>query len=168
MKSIYSIILSFSVTLLFGQSIERQVVSSYGSYAESGALALSSTVGEVATATLEQADIILTQGFQQPSDLDDTVGIDRIIRDLKIHAFPNPTTQKVILELNSDKELDVLIEVFDINGQQLNSGEIDQVTVLGRSVHEIDMGNYASGQYIIRLSERGEGSMESIKIQKIE
>ncbi|MEX0811715.1 MAG: T9SS type A sorting domain-containing protein [Chitinophagales bacterium] len=168
MKSIYSIILSFSVTLLFGQSIERQVVSPYGSYEESGALALSSTVGEVATATLEQADIILTQGFQQPSDIDDTVGIERVINDLNISAFPNPTTQKVILELNSNKEMEIFVRLFDINGKQLRHGNADQVTVLGHSVHEIDLSAYASGHYIIHLSEKEKGTAESIKVQKIE
>ncbi|MEX0811713.1 MAG: T9SS type A sorting domain-containing protein [Chitinophagales bacterium] len=168
MKRIFTTILCLGITLAYGQSIERQVVSSYGAYAETGGLSLSSTVGEVATSTLTGADIILTQGFQQPAPEELNVGIERVVQNMNITAYPNPTSQKVILELSSDKELEILIELFDISGRKLNTGSADQLTVLGRSLHEIDLSTYSSGQYIIHLSDRRGTHKESIKVQKID
>lgn len=169
MKSIYTIILSLGLTLLFGQSMERQVVSAYGAYEESADLALSSTVGEVSTATLEQADIILTQGFQQPNEKEDIdVGIERLTEGLEIKVAPNPTTQKIVLELMAKQNLDLLIHLYDMNGKRLNIGTPNLTTVLGKSIREIDLSNYASGQYILSLVEKQSGNKTSIRIQKVD
>lgn len=169
MKSIYTIILSLGLTLLFGQSMERQVVSAYGAYEESGDLALSSTVGEVSTATLEQADIILTQGFQQPNEKEDIdVSIERLAENLEIKVSPNPTTQKIVLELMAKQNLDLLIHLYDMNGKRLNIGTPNLTTVLGKSIREIDLSNYASGQYILSLVEKQSGNKTSIRIQKVD
>lgn len=169
MKSIYTIILSLGLTLLFGQSMERQVVSAYGAYEESADLALSSTVGEVSTATLEQADIILTQGFQQPNEKEDIdVGIERLAEGLEIKVSPNPTTQKIVLELMAKQNLDLLIHLYDMNGKRLNIGTSNLTIVLGKSIREIDLSNYASGQYILSLVEKQSGNKTSIRIQKVD
>ncbi len=50
-------------------SIERQVVAAAGNYAEGTFAWLSYSVGEPVVFTGEGNSVILTQGFQQPSDL---------------------------------------------------------------------------------------------------
>lgn len=51
---------------IFAQSIERQVISSFG-FSYSGALIeMDCTVGEVVTATGQSATVDITQGFHQP------------------------------------------------------------------------------------------------------
>ncbi len=48
------------------QSVSPQVVASGGDYFEGSSVSLSWTLGEIATETLSNGNIILTQGFQQP------------------------------------------------------------------------------------------------------
>lgn len=170
MKTLLSILFCSITLALFGQSIERQVISSSGNYTESGGLSLSSTVGETAIATGKSTDIILTQGFQQPdeSDAEETnVGIEKVIDKMKISAFPNPTSDKVILEINANQETELRIELLDLNGKRLNNNAVEQVSVFGKTVHEIDMQKYSTGHYLIRLSDESGKYSESIKIQKV-
>lgn len=165
MKLLYSVLLCLGANILLGQSLERQVIASYGNYSESSSISLSATAGEVATATFEQADIVLTQGFQQPSEKDPGIGIERIFQSLNIRAFPNPTSQKIILELNSDKQVEIFVRLFDMTGKQLQTGA-EKLNILGRNIHEIDLEKYASGQYIIQLSDQESKKIESIKVLK--
>lgn len=67
MKLIISIILFIIFTsLCHAQSIDREVISSSGDYFEGTNGSISWTLGEIATETLTDGNIILTQGFQQP------------------------------------------------------------------------------------------------------
>lgn len=61
----------FLLTLLLpgyilAQSVSPQVVSSAGDYYDNGNISLSWTLGEIATETFSNGNIMLTQGFQQP------------------------------------------------------------------------------------------------------
>lgn len=48
--------------------LSRQVIGSTGNYSKAGGISISSTTGEPAATTIRGTGIILTQGFQQPSD----------------------------------------------------------------------------------------------------
>jgi len=57
---------TISITLCIAQSIDRDVISSAGDHFQGPNSSLSWTLGEIATETLTDGNIILTQGFQQP------------------------------------------------------------------------------------------------------
>lgn len=168
MRVILFLFIAFIAQSISAQVIERQVVSSYGAYAETGGLSLSSTVGEVATSTLQNADIILTQGFQQPLPEDSNVSIINIFQEVNVLAYPNPTSQSVFLEFNSDKELELQIDLYDMGGKKLSPGSNNQFTVLGKSIKKVDLSSFSSGLYIIRLSSQKQKISQSIKVQKID
>ena len=66
MKTLILSSLLFAVTILcYSQSIERDVVAGSGDYFEGTNVSLSWTLGEIATETYSDGNIILTQGFQQ-------------------------------------------------------------------------------------------------------
>ncbi|MCD4736625.1 MAG: hypothetical protein K8R53_11320 [Bacteroidales bacterium] len=68
MKSIMIILAELMiVSVLFSQSIERDVVASSGDYYETAVGSVSWTLGELATETFTSPNNILTQGFQQPT-----------------------------------------------------------------------------------------------------
>lgn len=48
--------------------LSQQVIGSTGNYSKAGGISISSTTGEPAATTIRGTGIILTQGFQQPSD----------------------------------------------------------------------------------------------------
>jgi len=67
------LILLFSVCFMLGAmaqvSMDQQVYSSGGDYAENADFSLSWTLGETVIATFGAGDVVLTQGFQQPTDI---------------------------------------------------------------------------------------------------
>ncbi|MEZ5082109.1 MAG: hypothetical protein R2750_01450 [Bacteroidales bacterium] len=52
--------------LIYAQSVSPEVISSAGDYYEGTNVSLSWTLGEIATETYTNGNVILTQGFQQP------------------------------------------------------------------------------------------------------
>ena len=61
------VLLSMLGSSAFAQvSIERFVIGSTGHFSEAGPVSISATVGEAVVPTFSFADIVLTQGFQQP------------------------------------------------------------------------------------------------------
>jgi len=66
MKKLILIFVIFSAsTVCLAQSIERDVVASSGDHYENQNISLSWTLGEIATETYSNGNIVLTQGFQQ-------------------------------------------------------------------------------------------------------
>ncbi len=71
-----SILLLFICNTAFGQvTIGRQVIGSTGSFATGTSMTLSSTVGEAVIHTLSSGNILITQGFQQPTVTSSASGI---------------------------------------------------------------------------------------------
>jgi hypothetical protein len=66
MKTLKVILLSLIIPLIsFAQSVGPEVIASAGDYYEGANVSLSWTLGELATETYSNGNIILTQGFQQ-------------------------------------------------------------------------------------------------------
>lgn len=67
MKNILASLLPVLIpAIMMAQSVSPEVVSSAGDYYENGNVSLSWTLGEIATETYTNGNVILTQGFQQP------------------------------------------------------------------------------------------------------
>ncbi len=58
---------------VMSQSINQKVFSSAGSYYRDATFSASYTIGEPVTATLSVGNIMVTQGFQQPANLDSSI-----------------------------------------------------------------------------------------------
>lgn len=69
MKNLFLLLLSFMSWNLYAQTLSPTVISSAGGYSTGTTVTLSWTLGELATETLSNGSIILTQGFQQPGVL---------------------------------------------------------------------------------------------------
>ena len=67
MKKISTLLVGLAISLtITAQSVSPEVVASAGDYFEGTNASLSWTLGEIATETYSNGNIILTQGFQQP------------------------------------------------------------------------------------------------------
>jgi hypothetical protein len=163
MKKISLLICTFLTgCLVFSQSLERQVISSGGDYVTSGSVSLSYTVGEVATATLSNGNLILTQGFQQPDQT--AVGIDETPFSGEIKVYPNPTHDIVIVDLTTD-QTGLILELTSILGQQLETRKLD--TSSGSYSGQVDMQGYAAGDYVLYLRDANGRVITTYKVQKI-
>jgi len=153
--------------LLFAQQVEleREVVASGGNYSSNANMSLSYTIGEPVIETKSASSLVLTQGFQQ-SKTDTIVGIVEQGTAMRIKAYPNPTPDVVVLEINTDEQRDFRLDVYDVQGEK-QAIPNKELSVNGSMKKELDFGDLAAGNYFIRLRS-GEGqTVQTIKVQKI-
>jgi type IX secretion system substrate protein len=166
MRKFTLLIFSLMPALLFSQvSLERQVIGSAGGENSSGNLSVSYTVGEAMIETIASGTLILTQGFQQPDEKPVGISIPEI--NVEISAYPNPTGDVVILEIQTVEDIDLMLEVRDILGRKvLMDGK--KLIISGLLREEIDFSPLPSGNYFIVLRTLDNSIVKSVKIQKVQ
>lgn len=117
------------------------------------------SVGQVFYTTNSGVNGSVAQGVQQPYEISVKTGIDISKIQLYISAYPNPSTDYLILKIE-DLTLDKLkYLLFDINGRLLQSEIItDRIT-------NIKMVNYQPSSYILKISQ-DQREIKSFKIIK--
>lgn len=108
-------------------------------------------------------DPVITNTTVHTIVLKTTNGIQNIGNDMNIAVFPNPTSDKVKIQVILDKETRISYSIYSINGKQVklsaeknySSGEINE---------EIDFGDLPSGIYILNINQNDQAT--SLKIVK--
>lgn len=161
-----TLLLIAAVATVSAQSLERQVIASTGGYSEANGVSLSFTVGEPVIETAVSGSVVLTQGFQQPDDI--TTGInDKPSVTVNYTVFPNPTANTITIDLQSDKNVEVELALYDLGGQRISM--LDRKTrVEGTAQEEMDLTNLAAAQYILVLSDVNGKPLKNFKVQKID
>ena len=130
---------------LFATAIQAQeVVSTAGSYGETTSGSLSWTVGEPVIETITDGTNTLTQGFQQ-SKLTVTAINDLEIPGIELSVYPNPTNSFLSIEVKADKQRDLLLSLFDINGRLILQKK------MSGNKQTINMQNYKPATYILQV-----------------
>ena len=78
--------------------------------------------------------------------------------------YPNPTTGKIFLKVDSRENQTVKFEVIDLLGKTIMEKEIDVTT--GLNVHEIVLENVNKGIYLVRLNINGSYLNQKIIVEK--
>lgn len=153
MKHTFFIPLLLAPAFAFGQN----VVATGGSYHQGTNNSISYTIGEPVISTENNASHQLTQGFQQPW-ADITIAVEEPNMDAStISVYPNPVRHVLHLSL-SDAPIDHRFELFDALGKQLLSDRIQS------TVTDIDMEQYASGGYFLRVFGPNDSGLRTFKI----
>jgi len=124
----------------------QEVITTAGSYRETTSGSLSWTVGELVIETITDGTNTLTQGFQQ-SKLTVTNINDLKIPGIELSVYPNPTNSFLSIEVKTDKQRDLLLSLFDLNGRL-----ILQKKMAGNK-QTIKMQNYKPATYILKVTE---------------
>ncbi len=148
----------------WGQSLSPTVVASAGDYFDNGTVSISFTVGEVAVTTLEAGDVILTQGFQQPFELDVTGVKDQEI-SWSVKTYPNPVKENLHVKFTLENPDGFTIVVMDLTGKKVFIKKYDQVQP--GEVKDIDFQNYAPGIYLISVTSNDKAVRKIYKVQKV-
>ncbi len=141
--------------------LERQVIASSGGYASDGGISVSWTLGESAIETLEStnADIYLTQGFQQPDSMDMVDAVRETVEELGLTIYPNPVGQTLKIRLDEMPPHSFEVRLTDLSGRRvLQQKTMDTATL------EIYMGDLPNALYLLTFSD-GE-SLISRKVLK--
>lgn len=138
------------------------VVSSGGEISGEGGT-VSYSVGQIFVNTLSNVDIdvVVFQGIQQPYEVffitpnpyDVNISLD-------VTAFPNPTTDILVLQLDDIDGKNLKYELFDSRGVILHSQFIES------EVSEINMKEYSPSTYFIRITD-GHHLLTILKIIKV-
>jgi hypothetical protein len=163
-RIISSILIVISgITYSYSQSLTPTVIASAGNYYENGNLSLSYTLGELAVSTLSNANLILTQGFQQPSLIINSVNNPGQI-DWSIIAYPNPVADYLNVSFNFNDNQDIVLELSDITGKKVYLERYNNL--IGIEEKSINFSNLKSGIYILSIYNPQKTLIRTVKIQK--
>jgi hypothetical protein len=136
----------------------QQVVSSNGDSQSAAGFDVSWTVGEPVIATLISGSNTLTQGFHQ-TKLTITAVSELLFPGLEIKVFPNPTPDIITIHFSEYIE-DSRYFLYDLRGKMLENKLILSADT------EINMKKYASGQYILKLTNKSRQAIQTFQIIK--
>jgi hypothetical protein len=166
---LYIFALTFVVSA-HSQSLSPTVIASSGGYQSNGGVSLSYTVGELAavqTFTNAANNVILTQGFQQPSDkvtglLDIEKGPDG---SFSVYPIPAQTMLWYGYEFNEPGKVEV--SLYDMIGQKMDYS-FSETYDSGKLIHNFDCSEYASGSYILSVKFTTSSGQEKILSKKVQ
>jgi hypothetical protein len=153
-----------STTVMHGQILERQLISTTGNLSQTDELMVSATGGETIIHTAIAGEIMLTQGFQQPTAAD-FVGIWQIDDlSLNITVAPNPVTTAIHITLNAERPIDLSVTVFGMDGTMAVPQQ--KLKVSGEMIKRIDFSTLPAGTYLLTLQSKTDKSSQTFKIIK--
>ena len=156
MKKVFSTI-SLIMLAVMSLSAQSALVGTGGEAAGSGG-SVSYSVGQIAAQSNNEGNTSISEGVQQPYEID-VVGVDNY-PDITLNAvvYPNPTLGNVQLTINN-VQLEGEVKVFDSNGKYLLSKQIEGETT------PLDLSPYATGTYYIKVC-KGKDVMKTFKVVK--
>ena len=155
MKSLIIILILF----LAGSVVSaQQVVSSNGDSKSAAGVEVSWTIGETVIETFVSDANTLTQGFHQ-TKLTITALSEILFPGLEIKVFPNPTQDFITIQFSEYIE-DSRYSLYDFTGKLIENKLINSADT------EINMEKYASGQYILKLTNKSRQAIQTFKIIK--
>lgn len=146
----------------YSQELPRHVFCTGGDHHKTAVVELSWTIGQAEPeATTYQPNVILCSGFQQQDDM--LVSLSDITDEQGVIFYPNPCTDRGILELTFQSSTDVCYTLYDLHGRALISNKLQN-----RSHYRerINLVQFPPGIYNLYISKRENGS-ESIRSIKI-
>lgn len=161
--------LAFAMPVFSQLSLDRQVLGTSGHWGKWGQYSLSSTVGETVTTTAITTNgmLILTQGFQQPDDKGDFVGVDDPVElPVSYKIYPNPTNGVLGVELTADLPIVIKLDVIDARGK-MTSVPIQRIQFTGSKKTILNLEALADGIYFLNFRDEDGDLLKSEKIQKV-
>lgn len=148
----------------FGQvTKERDVVGSAGEVSSAGGLEISWTVGESAVSYSENANLIVSDGFQQTDYL--TIGLEELGLLDGITVYPNPMEDQLNFEVASDQVKDLSGMLIDANGKVVM--EIDQFNAIDGYKGQLDVSQLPPGKWTLVFRSTSDSKQKTFNIVKV-
>lgn len=129
-----------------------QVLDASGGSGQSASLSLLWSVGEIAIASQNSGNTLITQGFLQPvmvaTAIDEKDGLPYTIT-----AYPNPAREWVEVRLYEADWRDFVYQLRDISGRLLVQVKPEDATT------RIPLDSYAAGLYLLKAMQSGKESV---------
>ena len=152
-----------SLIAIFTLSISAQAqtsVNATGGNASGSGGSVSYSIGQVVYTSNTGSEGSVDQGVQHPYEIF-TIGINETTLDISLVAYPNPTTENLILQINDYNNEKLLYQLFDMQGKELSKEQIVAQQTL------IDMSSLPTATYFINVVNQENRKVQSFKIVKI-
>jgi large repetitive protein len=106
--------------------------------------------------------------FDGSSEFSDVISINvngSALTTKIINYYPNPTTNKLYIEMQVSEEGTYDMTVIDVTGKVVHHGRIDLIKS-NRHIVELDASYFAQGGYVVSLVERTSGERHQLKFIK--
>lgn len=154
MRYLQLVLCFITVTLLpdqlFAQSLERQVISSFGAEHTSPSLSLYSTAGETITETAITGSFHLTQGYQQPTQKELSVA-KKVMPLVKYTLYPNPANDRITLRLETPVNTTYRFVIYAVTGQAV-AAPVSITTDTHTYKQQFNLSAYAPGNYYLTIT----------------
>jgi hypothetical protein len=146
--------------LLLGLGLTAQAqeaITTTGGNASSSEGSISYSVGQIVYKTNSGSTGSVAQGVQQPYEISILLGIEDNSINLKLTAYPNPTSNFLTLNASNSKLSTLNFELYDISGKLIESRKIISTS------ETIAMENLPNATYFLKVNNNN----NEIKIFKI-
>ncbi len=149
---------------VYAQEMPRRVFAASGGQGSSGNIELSWTIGQSGlVGTFTKPSFIINTGFQQFDNL--LVSIDENIADIHFTLYPNPFRDHFYLDIQSAKQVDVNIQLFDNYGRLLINRDIGENSVMSKQT--IQTRGLTPGVYSLLVTTKDDNNSISTKYFKL-
>ena len=160
------IIIAFVALLMMTSSviaqiqIERQALTIAGGELLGGSLVVSQSIGQTATATLQDENRFLTQGFQQPTSGVTNTSFVTTVNELRL--YPNPTVDYANVQFITKEALQLNWELYNVTGQVLSRNK--EGLQEGENLLTYDLKPYPAGLYFLKLTDDSGALISTLRI----
>lgn len=156
-KTTYYVAFLCSIGMLITNAQEN-TVSSGGNATGTGG-STSYTVGQAFYITSSDPSGSVSQGVQQPIEIQVVLGIEEHEINLYAKVYPNPTTELINLSVGNTDTSGLSYQLFDYSGRILTNGKIENEDT------SIPMSRYPSATYLLSVT-KGNKTIKTFKILK--
>ncbi len=142
-KIFFSLLILLGVGNSYSQSLFPEVISSSGTSMTDGTTTLEWTLGEPVTATLDNSQNMLSQGFHQTNILVTNIPNAAVVEGLTV--FPNPTVNMVNVQFSTDQK-NTVVELYSVDGKLLEKHAVNSKSL------ELNLSSYPAGSYFLRVN----------------
>ena len=146
----------------FNQGYAQQASIASGGDASGSGGSVAYSVGQIVYTTNTGITGSAAQGVQQPYEISTTIGLLETDIKLNLSAYPNPTTNYLMLQIDASASLSnqsMSYQLFDISGKLLESN-----TVVANST-TIKMEQMPTGTYLLKVIQNNK-EVKTFKIIK--
>jgi len=140
-----SLVLLFGLGLTINSHAQKAIPASGGNASGTGG-SVSYTIGQLLYTTHSGTNGSVAEGVQQPYEISIIVGIEQA-KDITLvcMAYPNPTTDLLILEVENTNREKLFFQLYDLTGKQLVSKRLVDIRTT------ISMAHLAPATYFLKV-----------------
>lgn len=120
---------------------------------------VSYSIGQVVYTTNTGSTGSVAQGIQQAYAITSLSNPELTALTLSVQTYPNPTTDKIVLDLNNIEPTGLSYVLYDLNGRTITNAVVNQTQT------QIEMQNLAAGAYFLKVN-KNNAELKTFKIIK--